>query len=412
MEPAELEKFDQDPDLAELKRQLSEFDLFRLLNVNWGREEIHSQVVAWLLNPRENHQLGDAFLRGFLSATTALELSGADLSAARVQREWPNEVDGQRGFLDILILDEEKQFLCAIENKVYSEEHSRQLTRYRRALETDYPDFTRFYLFLSPRGVSAYDVAEREHWRPVDYGVVCQVVEETVASSAGSISEDVRVFLRQYAKALRRHILGGDLDMQKLAATVHQRHKAAIDFINSKVPVYHREVVGNFLKEEVQENASVLHWDFVSEEPSRMRFRSEDWKEFSSIRLGTGWMPSSDALVLFEFQNIDFKNNDRGLRLVLVISRTEASHESARESLDSCLTQIKPNPLRRWTWDKWILFDIGTDILNQSDLEQWDENIIRSRVRTWLDTFAQDQHPKIRDAVIQCFQELEASKQP
>ena len=404
---AALEKFDQDLDLAELERQLSEFDLFRLLNVNWGREEIHSQVLAWLLNPRENHQLGDAFLKGFLSATTALELSGADLSAARVQREWPNEVDGQRGFLDILILDEEKQFLCAIENKVYSEEHSRQLTRYRRALETDYPDFTRFYLFLSPRGVSAYDVAEREHWKAVDYGVVCRVVEETVASPAGSISEDVRAFLRQYANCLRRYILGGDADIQKLAATVHRRHKAAIDFINATAPNYYRREVGRIVKEVVQENASVLHWGFVSEDRSQIRFLPEAWQGFRSIQLGTGWMPSSDALALFEF-----KNNDSRLNLVVVISPTDASHESAREALDSCLTRIKPNPLRRWTWSEWTLFDIGTDILNQSDLEQWDENIIRSRVRTWLDTFAQNQYPKIRDAVSQCLDEFEASKQP
>ena len=404
---AALEKFDQDLDLAELERQLSEFDLFRLLNVNWRQEEIHSQVLAWLLNPRKNHQLGDAFLRGFLSATTALELSGADLSAARVQREWPNEVDGQRGFLDILILDEEKQFLCAIENKVYSEEHSRQLTRYRRALETDYPDFTRFYLFLSPRGVSAYDVAEREHWRPVDYGVVCQVVEKTVAISAGSISEDVRAFLRQYANCLRRYILGGDADIQKLAATVHRRHKAAIDFINATAPNYYRREVGRIVKEVVQENASVLRWDFVSEDRSQIRFRPKDWQGFRSIQLGTGWMPGSDALALFEF-----KNNDSRLNLVVVISPTEAIHESTREALDSCLTQIESTPLRRWTWSEWTLFDIGTDILNQSDLEQWDENSIRSRIEAWVSVFAKNEYPHIRDAVIQCFQEFEAAKEP
>lgn len=407
---AALEKLGQDLDLAELGRQLSEFNPFRLLNVNWRSEEIHSQVLEWLLNPRENHRLGAAFLKGFLSATTALELSGADLSAARVYREWPNAVDGQRGFLDILILDGERQFLCAIENKVYSEEHSRQLTRYRRALEVDYPNYSRHYIFLSPWGTRAQDDAEREHWLPVDYGVVCRVVDETVESLADSISEDVRVFLRQYANCLRRYILGGDADMQKMAAALYQRHKAAIDFINATAPNYYRREVGRIVKEAIQENASVLRWDFVSEDRSQIRFLPKDWEGFRSIHLGTGWMPGSDALVLFEF-----KNNDSRLNLVVVIGPTKAGHESARETretLDSCLTQINFPPLRRWTWDVWILFDVGTDILDRSDLDQWDENSIRARVRTWLYTFAQNQYPKIRDAVIQSLTEFEASNQP
>ena len=415
MEPVEhyaaLKRFDRDPDLAELGRALSEFNLFRLLNVDWGREEIHSQVLAWLLDPRENHQLGDAFLKRFLSETTAAEIAKTDRSAARVQREWPNEVDGQWGFLDILIRDEEQQFLCAIENKVYSAEHSRQLTRYRRALEIDYPSYSRHYIFLSPWGTLAQEDVERGHWEAVDYDVVCRVVEETVESPAGSISEDVRAFLRQYAKTLRRHILGGDADIRKLAVTVHQRHKAAIDFINRTTPDYYRGEVGRMVKEAIQENASVLRWDFVSEDPSQIRFLPKDWEGFRSIHLGAGWMPSSDALALFEFKNIDFKNTNRGLYLAVVISRPEASYESAREVLDSCLTQINFLPLRRWTWGEWTLFDIGLDILSQSDFEQWDEDAIRSKITARVEVFAQSQYPEIRDVVVQCLNEFEASGQ-
>ena len=408
MEPAELEKFDQDLDLAELERQLSEFDLFRLLNVNWGREEIHSQVLAWLLNPRGNHQLDDAFLKGFLSATTALELSGADLSAARVHREWYNNVDGQTGYLDILILDDERRFLCAIENKVWSGEHSGQLTRYRRALETDYPDFTRFYLFLSPSGISAQDATERDFWKEVDYGVVCQAVEETVARRADSTSEDVRVFLRQYAKALRRYILGGDADMQKMAAELYQRHKAAVDFIKDTVPVYHREVVGKFLKEVVKENSSTLAWDSDCENPGQIRFLPDDWKEFQSIRSGTGWkVDGSDSLLLFEFKY------SQNLNLALTISPCQYEYELAKGSLDSCLSRINFPPLLRETWrEEWVLFYIGHNILNQSDFEHWDEEAIRAKIEAWVSAFAENEYPRIRDAVVQCLAEFEEAKQP
>ena len=48
------------------------------------------------------------------------------------------------------------KFLCAIENKVFSSEHSEQLTRYRKALERDYPDFARRFVFLTPEGTNPY----------------------------------------------------------------------------------------------------------------------------------------------------------------------------------------------------------------------------------------------------------------
>ena len=286
MEPAEqcaaLERFDRDPDLAELGRQLSEFNLFRLLSLD-GYEGAHSTVLTWLLDPLGNHRLGDSFLKSFLSATTAAEFAQADLSAARVYREWPNEVDGRRGSLDILIADAGRQFLCGIENKVWSGEHSEQLTRYRRALEIGYPNYSRRYIFLSPWGTPAQEDVERGHWEAVDYDDVCRVVEETVENLADSISEDVRAFLRQYANCLRRYILGGDADMRKMAADLYQRHRAAIDFINGTAPDYHRREVGRIVKEVIQENASVLHWGFVSEDRSQIRFLPEAWQRFRSM---------------------------------------------------------------------------------------------------------------------------------
>ena len=407
MEPAEpeqyaaLERFDQDPDLAELERLLAEFNLFRLLGIG-SAEETHSRILAWLLNPRENHRLGAAFLNRFLAATMPLAESDADWSAAQVQREWHNAVDGQQGFLDLLILDEGQRFLCAIENKVYSGEHSGQLTRYRRALENRYPDFTRHYLFLSPWGILAQDATEREHWQSVDYGIIHQLVAATAQDFADSISAEVLAFLRQYAKTLRRDILG-DMDLRRLAATVYQQHKGAVDFINSTVPGYHRQEVGRILKEAVAR----LQWDFACEDSGQIRFLPDDWKRFQAIGLGTGWKGAgSDALILFEFKYY------QTLGLVITISPIQPEHEATRQTIDSCLTGVSFPAFRRWTWGKWILFDIGDTILDKSDFEQWDETSIRSKIADWVSAFAQNQYPQIRDAVTQCLTDLEASGQP
>ena len=87
------------------------------------------------------------------------------------------DVDEQWGYLDILILDRDHQNLIAIENKTLSQEHSNQLTRYRRALAYAYPDFARHHIFLSPGGVPANLERDRKHWQPAGYSVIHNAIQ-------------------------------------------------------------------------------------------------------------------------------------------------------------------------------------------------------------------------------------------
>ena len=407
MEPAEqyaaLERFAQAPDLAELERQLSEFNLFRLLNLDW-QEEIHSRVLEWLLNPRGNHRLGDAFLKNFLAATTALEPSEVDLSAAQVQREWYNNVDGQTGYLDILIWDEGRQFLCAIENKVWSWEHSGQLTRYRRALETAYPDFTRFYLFLSPGGVSAYNVAEQEHWRPVDYGVVCRLVEEIAQRPPDFVSEDVRVFLRQYSSVLRRHILG-DTNIRDFARKIYAQHSAAVELIYQHKPDHQMEVKA-ILSDVIQRQEGWELERVMLGQRIRHRFFPVEWSEFEVFHTGTAW-GRCKAMVIFEFFTLP-----RSLEFHLCLG--SSGNAVVREAVDARIRAF--DGVRNWTPEyrpnqTFLGCTIAKSILEDSDFEQWDEEAMRAKIEAYVSDFAQNQYPKIRDAITQCFREFETSNQ-
>ena len=407
MEPAEqyaaLARFDQDADLAALERLLSEFNLFRLLGLG-SYEETHSRILAWLLNPRENHRLGAAFLNKFLAATMPLAISGADWSAAQVQREWYNAVDGQGGKLDLLILDEGQQFLCAIENKVYSGEHSGQLTRYRQALENRYPEFTRRYLFLSPWGTLAQDAAEREHWQSVDYSLICQLVAETAQNFADSGSADVLAFLRQYADLVRRSILG-NADARVVAGKIYRRHKNAIDFI-----LTHRDYcelrLQDILKETIENQAG---WKLEVSHKQRgfTRFSAEGWQSFPVFETGIGWLPHCPALTLFQFRC----QNDT---LVVDIAISQGKDQAARAAVDSCLREIIDPAKRREVGSNadWLVFDLSENILDKSDFEQWDETAIRAKLADWVSAFAQNQYPQIRDAVTRCLEKFESSGQP
>ena len=398
---AALQRFDQDPDLAELERLLAEFNLFRLFDLG-GYEETHSRVLAWLLNPRENHRLGAAFLDRFLAATTDLDSSDAEGSAAQVQREWHNAVDGQQGFLDLLILDEGQRFLCAIENKVYSGEHGGQLTRYRRALENRYPDFTRRYLFLSPWGILAQDATERKHWQSVDYGIIRQLVEETARDFTDSVSAEVLAFLRQYADVLRRDILG-DTEVRDLARKIYAQHSTAIELIYQHKPNPQSETQ-EILKEIIENQAG---WKPELRHPQRefTRFFPEEWPGFQVFRTGTGWLPHSNALVLFQFRCLS-----NTLKIDIGISPCAAENQAARDAIIDCLAKVAPLP--KWKHNDWDGFDLSGNILEPSDFEQWDEPSIRSKLADGVSAFAQNQYPQIRDAVTRCLEEFEASGQP
>ena len=67
-------------DLAQLEQLLeerrSEFDALTFLGVS-ASEEVHSRVLAWLLDPQGSHGVGDRFLRGFLRETTTTALAAA-----------------------------------------------------------------------------------------------------------------------------------------------------------------------------------------------------------------------------------------------------------------------------------------------------------------------------------------------
>ena len=194
------------PDLEELTRLTREFDALSFLGLS-NSEETHSDILAWLLNPVENHGAGDCFLKDFLVRTGAVtheEVLSQDWSGTTVRREWPNVVEGRPGFLDILVLNQTENFACAIENKIFSSEHSAQLTRYRKALEARYPRLRRSHLFLSPGGTPPERAEDQVFWVPVDYGKVLISVKYTLQKGVDQEHTAADAFLRQYITTLRR----------------------------------------------------------------------------------------------------------------------------------------------------------------------------------------------------------------
>ena len=106
---------DNDSRLEELvKEQQGGFDLFKVLGIQ-EEERVHSNFLAWLLNPRSNDAIESFFLENFLERTIAAareldistiprgNLRETDWSETEVLREW--------NYIDILVLNRKAQFV-------------------------------------------------------------------------------------------------------------------------------------------------------------------------------------------------------------------------------------------------------------------------------------------------------------
>ncbi len=73
-----------------------------------------------------------------------IDIDIANFTDVEVRREWQN--------IDILIQSTRNKLICAIENKVDSEEHSNQLWRYHQVIKKEYSDYRKILIYLTPEG--------------------------------------------------------------------------------------------------------------------------------------------------------------------------------------------------------------------------------------------------------------------
>ena len=259
--------------IVEERDQLDALDL--IAPRGWTAEELHSRIISWLLEPSARHRQAGHFIAALLNATSPPpKLLSADWSVAQVHQEWENFVDGRRGYLDILIMDQDHQNLIAIENKTFSQEHSNQLTRYHLALAEEFPDFTRHHIFLSPAGLPPNLERDREHWQPASYSVIHNAIQEILETGVSDL--DANALLQIYATTIRSNVMPEtSLDIQ--ARRIYLEHWEAIEHIVANKPDWIGETKP-MLREAVAKHP---FWKLDREDSQYVRFRASDWDEIS-----------------------------------------------------------------------------------------------------------------------------------
>ena len=216
--------------LDPLSRWVRKFNLFDVLDI--AKFEIrHSNMLAWLLNPNENHGLDDSVLRGFIqyivdsysndtdTIFNTLLMSCQDFT---VSREWN---DKQRQRIDILAVSDKEKFVLCIENKIGAPEHGDQLNDYRSIVEIKYPDYRKVYVFLTPEGRQATDP---DNWHSMSYTEVLEIIER--AKGKVNLPSEQQLLIDNYIDIIRRKIVG-DEELKRICRDIYRQHKKALDLI-------------------------------------------------------------------------------------------------------------------------------------------------------------------------------------
>ncbi len=272
-------------DLERLEALLDRFNILEALGV--VRQELrHSDFLAYLLDPKGNHGLGDAFVKRLLQRilmvagdfnvpVTPIELELWDLDRIEVRREWNH--------IDILLLDEDHKLAVVVENKIGSREHSDQLQRYLEVVKRNYPDWRVIPVYLTPRGATP----SHESYLPVGYGLVCEVVDELAESRASVVSPDLKILMTHYSDMMRRNILG-DSDVARLCSRIYRRHQQAIDLIY-RHRFAQQETIRDVVIGLIETNPSLIYDGLNTNYPDEyVAFWLHEW-DSSVLRVARGW---------------------------------------------------------------------------------------------------------------------------
>lgn len=318
-----LEDFLLDIDILDnLKVHLNQFNIFDILKIS--KTEIrHSNVLSWLLNPKENHGLDDIFLRKFLQhciktdilnndicALNLMNVSLMDYSDIIVSREWNN--------IDILIVSKNNKTVICVENKIFSKESKYQLKKYLNIINKYYPDYNKIFIFLTPDG---NDASDTDNWISFNYNQIVSILEQSIELKKDYINPITLAFLQQYIQIIRRELLM-DEELISICTDIYKKHKKALDLIFE-----YKEDSGLQIQKILEE--SLKQYDnIIIDSSSKTTVRFIDKAMDNHIeKCGAGWVKSG-RILLYEFQNKNGK-----ITLKLIIGPTKDEYSEIRERI-------------------------------------------------------------------------------
>lgn len=234
-------------DLNKLKTE-TQFNIFETLKIE--KTEIrHSNVLQWLMDPYETHGLGQKFVRNFISDVYKKNKALYNKMGIKSEDIFLFDYNDittyrEKKHIDILLVNEENKLVVIIENKVDSKEHGNQLENYENAVENEYKNYKKMYVFLSKENQES---SRNEIWGEYSY----HDIHDLISNVLDDTKEEVKIFLANYNDVIRRNIMT-DEKLKKICEDIYKKHSKALDLIFEYRPDKLSEI-GDVLKEYIED---------------------------------------------------------------------------------------------------------------------------------------------------------------
>lgn len=360
-----------------------EANIFTILKSDFF-EIRHSNMLAWLLNPNENHGFGDKFLKKVLfeasdssvNKISPFNIELTDFSDVSVYRE--------KYHIDILIVSDTNKLVVAVENKVKSGEHDNQLNRYAKILDEQYAHFDMILIYLTPDGTDA----SSDKWVNMGYGFIQEQLDSLLKNY--SIPDKNKIYINDYITTIRRNIVG-DEQLKKICMQIYNKHKAALDLIYENKPNIKSEM---FEKIKVYLNGLQQEYDFTLwDEPSTKWIRFVPNRLFDLVKgKGDVWAPE-DVILTVE---IEVPENGPWIMKIMLGPTKEEFTYLKQKFLDIAIANSNVfNINGNIKLNKYVKIDSFTIIKSKEELfsykkeETCFEDIIAKKIKAYLDKLSE-----------------------
>jgi len=344
--------------LEKLRPWTDRINIFHVLKI--ARTEIrHSNMLAWLLDPNENHGLGSDFLQAFITDLSkphtyefasdyydpiikppaAINLLSSNLKNSQVFREW-NHID--------VLLKLPKDYIIAFENKVDAVESSKsgksQLEYYTEALERNFVEADKIIkVFLTPDGNKPSE--KNNEWRVYTYSDILSILQSVYELHEDSLSDEANILIKNYIGILDNEIME-NYELKDLCNEIYQKHKQAFDLIFEN-------------RESVTSMASLLCYKLL--EPKDKiellnkkagvynKFTTEKSRQLENSLKGEMQDPPIDVYYQFEFR----PSGDYGVKATLTLvlhNKSKKFDANIKKIVNKYAEKNKIDGEKNWEW--------------------------------------------------------------
>lgn len=235
--------------LKQLDDWIDNFNLFDVLRIT-NLEIRHSNILAWIFDPNENHGLGDSFIKSFITKVVSKcdhnKYSAFDLL---LQDFYSYQVLRESNHMDIVLVSREEKTAVIIENKIWSGESSNQLYSYLEKSKTEYKDCDQIlYVFLTPYGREASDP---DNWIAFSYGEIIDSLESSIKGMI--LRDEVVLVINNYIDIVRKNIMKEkDEKLVRICNEIYNKHRTALRLIFENVNIdnsIEHEIISETLRE-------------------------------------------------------------------------------------------------------------------------------------------------------------------